>query len=72
MQISEKQLFDAVVSIVAGVVSNPANAYLSKDQYGLQQALATSINAVSQAIYQIGGSIVPNAVLSGKPPHIEF
>ena len=60
MQITEAQLFEAAVAITAGVMANPAHAQLAHDQYGQTQILAGAMNAVTQAMYQTGGTVVPN------------
>ena len=67
MQITEQQLFDAAVAMVAGAMANPANAHLLHDQYGQTQALANSMQAVGQAMMQIGGIVVPNEPTQERP-----
>jgi hypothetical protein len=57
MNITEQQLFDAAIKVLAGAMANPAHGPLLTDQYAQQQILNTTMNAITQAIYQTGGSI---------------
>lgn len=58
MEITEEQLFDATVTIVAGIMANPALAFLLRDPYSQQREMTNVTEALRQHIHQAGGQIV--------------
>lgn len=58
MELKESKFFGMAATIAAGILANPANAHMSIDQYTQQQAIASVINSLQQAILMTGCSIV--------------
>ena len=60
MKIKESQVFDMAAQMMAGVLSNPANAGLIHDTYGMQAATVEVLNHVKQALATHGVETIPD------------